>query len=182
LSTVENPQSKFAALRTKLPSLRDASAWGVSFVLHTFLFLLLASITLYIPFRHRIEITTEPLELDDRPLPKEFHYSPEPQDEIGALGTGGIDMSRPAAPIEGNESIVPLGIEARATPGDVITNVGTSIDVREFNKIAAQAPTIPDNIIVKGVGTAGTSAAAGAVDRITHEILLSLDERPTLVA
>ena len=44
-----------------------------------------------------------------------------------------------------------------------------------------EGPNIPENVIVKGAGSVGTSGAIGAVDRITHEILLSLDERPTLV-
>ena len=44
-----------------------------------------------------------------------------------------------------------------------------------------EGPNITENVIVKGAGSVGTTGAVGAVDRITHEILLSLDERPTLV-
>ena len=38
-----------------------------------------------------------------------------------------------------------------------------------------------ENLLIKGAGSTGTVGAAGAIDRITNEILLSLDERPTLV-
>jgi hypothetical protein len=186
VSTVENPQvtSKLAVWRARIPSLADVGAWFVSFVVHTALFLLLASVTLYVPLRHKIEISTAPLQIDDRPLPKEFQYSTEPQEQIGSLGTGGVDMARAAAPLQGSESAAPLGFEptATATPVEAIHNIGTSIDVHDFNQLAAQGPNLPENVIIKGIGTAGTAAAAGAVDRITHEILLSMDERPTLVA
>ena len=57
-----------------------------------------------------------------------------------------------------------------------------SIEVHDFNRTILEGPNIPENVIVKGAGSVGTTGAAGAVDRITHEILLSLDERPTLVA
>ena len=41
--------------------------------------------------------------------------------------------------------------------------------------------TSPKILIVKGAGSVGTAGAIGAVDRITKEILTSLEERPTLV-
>ena len=37
------------------------------------------------------------------------------------------------------------------------------------------------NLAVKGAAGEGTTGAAGAIDRITHEILLSMEERKTLV-
>ena len=38
-----------------------------------------------------------------------------------------------------------------------------------------------ENLAVKGAAGEGTTGAVGAIDRITHEILLSLEERKTLV-
>ncbi|HEY2253656.1 MAG TPA: vWA domain-containing protein, partial [Planctomycetaceae bacterium] len=49
------------------------------------------------------------------------------------------------------------------------------------NQTILQSPNLPENVVIKGSGSVGTTGTAGAVDRITHEILLSLDERPTLV-
>ena len=63
---------------------------------------------------------------------------------------------------------------------DPTTPVG-EIAVQEFDRTILEGPNITENVIVKGAGSVGTSGAVGAVDRITHEILLSLDERPTLV-
>ena len=40
---------------------------------------------------------------------------------------------------------------------------------------------VTENLLIKGAGSTGTVGADGAIDRITNEILLSLDERPTLV-
>ena len=43
------------------------------------------------------------------------------------------------------------------------------------------APDISDRVALKGEGSVVTTGAAGAIDRITNQILLSLDQRPTLV-
>jgi hypothetical protein len=186
VATVENPQlgSKLGSLRNKLPTKGEFSAWFISFVVHLCVFFLLASLTL-IPIRNKIEISTTPVELHDTPLPQEFHFSAEPQEQVGALSAGGLDAARPSAPNQGSESAIPYGIEPTTSDseqvGDFIQNIG-SIDVREFNRTVLEGPNLPENVITKGSGTAGTTGAAGAVDRITHEILLSLDERPTLVA
>jgi hypothetical protein len=185
VSTVENPRlsSKLAWLRERLPWRGEISAWGISFFVHLTLFIVLASVTLYVPINHIVVTFTSPVEIDNTPVPHEFHFSPDPQDEgkIGALGTGGLDSARPTAPTQGIESVVPYGIEPTTTPGNFVQNIG-SIDVHDFNRTVAQGPNLPENVIIKGAGASGTTAAEGAVDRITHEILLSLDERPTLVA
>src|SRR5439155_5308077 len=69
-----------------------------------------------------------------------------------------------------------IAIEVKPT-----TAVG-KIEVHDFTRTVLQGPNLPENVIIKGSGSVGTTGAMGAVDRITHEILLSLDERPTLVA
>ena len=66
--------------------------------------------------------------------------------------------------------------------GPDMKSIPLNIEVNEFSRTILEGPNIPENAVIKGVGSAGTTAASGAVDRITHEILLSLDERPTLVA
>jgi hypothetical protein len=176
VSTVENPRlwSKLEAFREGLPSLRDFSAWLVSFTVHLAAVVVLASLTLYIPIRDKLLLTTAPVEeFDEIPLAQEFHFSSNPQDQIGALSESGLDAARPSAPLEAAESMITYEL-------DPTTAVG-KVEVHDFTRTILEGPNLPENVIVKGAGTAGTTGAAGAVDRITHEILLSLDERPTLV-
>jgi hypothetical protein len=188
VATVENPhlESRWASLRARVTGKlfrgNGVPAWFVSAVIHGSIFFILASITINQAIRHEIIITPTEVKLDDTPLPKEFHFSPEPQEKIGALGSGGLDEARPTAPAQGDISSVPYGIEpsqittTTPQPGDIIQNIG-NIDVHDFNRTVLESPNIPENVIVKGAGTAGTTGAEGAIDRITHEILLSLDTR-----
>ena len=45
----------------------------------------------------------------------------------------------------------------------------------------AQGPEFSDSILVQGTGSVGANGAEGAIDRLTHEILASLEQRPTMV-
>jgi hypothetical protein len=115
-----------------------------------------------------------PLEqFDEEQLPQEFHFSPEVHEQIGMLGDRGAEAARPTAAVQADRSELIYEL-------DPTTSVG-EIEVHEFDRTILESPNIPENLIVKGAGSVGTSGAVGAVDRITHEILLSLDERPTLV-
>jgi hypothetical protein len=53
----------------------------------------------------------------------------------------------------------------------------------EINNMFVEATGLNfnSNLAVKGAAGQGTTGAAGAIDRLTHEILLSLEERKTLV-
>jgi hypothetical protein len=177
VSTVENPRQRLNlnAIREALPSWHDFSAWAVSFTIHLAVIVVLASLTLYIPIREKLLLTTAPLEeIDEIPLAQEFHFSSELHDKVGALSESGLDAARPSAPLEAIEPIVTYELDPTTAVGNV--------EVHDFTRTVLEGPNLPENVIVKGAGSAGTTGAAGAVDRITHEILLSLDERPTLVA
>src|SRR5690606_37484019 len=55
------------------------------------------------------------------------------------------------------------------------------IEAMEVDVPVMQAPQFSRDKVVKGTGYVGTTGAVGAIDRITNEILLSLEQRPTLV-
>jgi hypothetical protein len=151
------------------------AAWLVSLVVHLTALIVLASLTLLLPIEHRVFLSALPVvELDEENLAaQEFHFSTDPQEHVGALGTGTLDAARPTAPVEADRSYVAYELEPNAAIGE--------IEVQEFDRTILEGPNLPENVVVKGAGSVGTSGAMGAIDRITHEILLSLDERPTLV-
>ncbi len=158
----------------RLPSPRELAACGVSFALHLAVLIVLSSIILAVPIRDRLTLSALPLDdLDEDLIAQEFHFSADVHDEVGALGDKGLDAARPTAPVEAAESQISYELEPTTAVGD--------IQVQEFDRTVFEGPNIPENMIVKGAGSVGTSGAMGAVDRITHEILLSLDERPTTV-
>ncbi len=177
MATVDNPRlwSRLVASFQRLPTLHDLSAWLVSFTVHLTALLVLASLTLYIPIRERLLLSATPLEvLDQTPIPQEFHFSVDPQDQVGALSESGVDSARPSAPLEATESQIAYELQPTTAIG--------KIEVHDFQRTILEGPNLPENVIIKGSGGVGATGAVGAVDRITHEILLSLDERPTLVA
>jgi hypothetical protein len=159
---------------TKLPPARDVAACSVSFFIHLTALVLLSSLILSTPIRDSLLLSALPVEeLDEELVAQEFHFSPDAHEHVGALGAEGLDAARPSAPVEAAESQIAYELEPAASIGE--------IEVHEFDRTLLEGPNIPENVIVKGAGSVGTSGAIGAVDRITHEILLSLDERPTLV-
>ncbi|HEX3599216.1 MAG TPA: vWA domain-containing protein [Lacipirellulaceae bacterium] len=179
MATVENPRlwSKVAGYLKRVTSLRELSAWSLSFVVHATILVLLASLTLYFPIRQRILLSLEPVvEVKESPPPQEFHFSPDPHEQIGALSEGGVGIARPSAPLESSQPRISNDLVPTAPP----VSVG-KIEVHDINQTILAGPNLPENVIIKGSGSVGATGAVGAVDRITHEILLSLDERPTLV-
>ena len=158
----------------QLPSSRDVMAWLVSATVHFAVLVIMASITLLLPIQQRVLLSAFPLpEFEEEPLTaQDFHFSVDPQERVGALGASELGTARPVAPTEAELSELSYELDP--------TTIG-EIEVRDFDRTVLEGPVLPDNVIVKGAGSVGTSGAVGAVDRITHEILLSLDERPTLV-
>jgi hypothetical protein len=157
-----------------MPSASDAAAFAVSFLVHGAVLLALASLTLFVPIPDRVLLSTLPVEeLEDDLVAQEFSFSPKLYDKVGALGDAALAEARPAAPIDAPEPRIEYQLEPNTALGE--------IEVHEFDRTIFEGPNVLENVIVKGAGSVNTSAAIGAVDRITHEILLSLDERPTTV-
>ena len=151
----------------------DTSGWLFSLVFHVAALATLAMCWLWIPTEQRVMLSARSVEMDDQPAPEEFRFSVEPQRDMGVMSDGGLDAARPAALIEARESQIVYEFEPT-------TPVGL-IRAPQFDRTILEGPNLTENMLVKGAGSVGTTGAAGAIDRITHEILLSLDLRPTLV-
>jgi hypothetical protein len=166
---------KPAAWLIEPPSARDVAACGVSLCVHLAAVVALSLLIFSTPIRDSLRLSIAPAseDVEEDLVAQEFHFSPDAHEQVGALGTSGLEAARPTAPVEGAESEIAYEIEPTDTIGE--------IEVQEFDRTIFEGPNILENVIVKGAGSVGTSGAMGAVDRITHEILLSLDERPTLV-
>jgi len=102
----------------------------------------------------------------------EVTYSEMPQDQVGAASMGEFAMAEASAETFSEMAEIPSPVEIEPdTSGDIFVNNLFTQPVAPLDKLKAQ----------KGKVGEGTQGAAGAVDRLTFEILQSLEERPTLV-
>lgn len=110
-------------------------------------------------------------------LPQEFAFSDKPVEEIGAQSIDGAAMAESLAPILAEES------EAPTPPTPEETSLVSDVTVDFQEEVIAEAKGLKqsDRRIVKGAAGVGTTGAMGAIDRITHEIYVSLQQRKTLV-
>lgn len=156
------------------PRLGDWAAWLVSFALHLTALIYLAWFTFLLPVRERVLLSATPVELDDILPPQEFHFAPTQSENDGAVGASEmLTSARAAALTEAEHSELSYKLDPTAAVAEM--------QVVDFDRTLFEGPMLANELFVKGAGSVGTSAAAGAIDRLTHEILLSLDERPTLV-
>jgi hypothetical protein len=105
---------------------------------------------------------------------EEFNYSETPQAEIGSSSAGQGDANFALAPVMSLEP-TPGGLEIDESP--VVADLAP---MREEIQLAT-GPKFTENLPVMGAAGVGAVGTGGAIDRITQEILLSLEERPTLV-
>jgi len=152
----------------------DAPAWVISMIVHAVGLILVALISIIPPKPDILLMLEAPLEdpADELELPEQFNFSDDLTDEIGAAGLAGVDMALAQAPVLSDVSDV-----ANMEVGDSTLD---EIEINDLIKIST-GPYLNENLNIKGVPGVGTTGAMGAVDRITHEILLSLQERKTLV-
>jgi hypothetical protein len=155
--------------------MQDMTALGVSTVVHITALIVLVSILRFAPIRETLSFAVMPPDepLEEDLVPQDFHFSPDSYDTVGALAENGLAAARPVAPNAAATSEISYELEPDTAVGEIA--------VQEFDRTVLEGPSIPENVIVQGAGSVGTTGATGAVDRITHEILLSLDKRPTLV-
>ncbi|MFN4905225.1 MAG: vWA domain-containing protein [Planctomycetota bacterium] len=154
---------------------RDSMAFLLSVGAHILVVVGLASITIATqPNLLSVFIDSSPIAEELAPLDvvTDIAYSDTPSDEFGADSIGSVDMALSSAPLVADVSAVEAtDLDTPIPDGDVkvTLTVENAVGLTEAPK-AVRGMT--------GVGTTGTD---GAVDRVTYEILQSLEERPTLV-
>jgi len=145
-------------------------SWSISLIVHLTLLVGLAAIWQQLPAVQKVAVfTAEERIADVRPI-DDIQQSESDSEDVGVEGTGtGASLS--TAPTLGDIARV----EVRDLPVvEVATVMAPSLGL-------ATAPAVSDRITFKGTAGFGATGAAGAIDRLTQEIMLSLEERPTLV-
>ncbi len=155
----------------------DVTAFVASLLFHLGILVALAYVPLLMPdSEHELLITSavdEQLEPEPLQVPEEAAFSEQPADEIGANSVMDADAALSLAPIISAVSEIPSPVEALPTKDHRI----------EINQMVEMATGThyAEHLTVKGAAGPGETGVMGAIDRITHEILLSLEERKTLV-
>ncbi|MCO6454514.1 MAG: VWA domain-containing protein [Pirellulaceae bacterium] len=154
----------------------DSTGFIASLIFHLCLLLALGLVPLVLT-SDQVSLTItapveEPLE-EVLELAKDVYFAEQPSVEVGANSFQGLEVALSLAPEVSEVSEVPNLMEVTTTDVAQI----------EINETIRQATGLhySENLAVKGAVGQGETGASGAVDRITHEILLSLEERKTLV-
>jgi hypothetical protein len=157
---------------------RTLPSWLISTIVHAAGLVVIGSLSvpgtnpvkrLFVSMPNLEEIAIEPI------LPEEFSVSDIPVDETGALSDGsGAFEAASLAPViaEIPELELPTALE---TPSINPLETHHAIEIAtgtDFSKTFA----------MKGQAGVSMKGARGAIDRLTHELLVSMEERPTLVA
>lgn len=151
------------------------TAWAMSLGVHLAAMAALMAISLAIPPAAKLlDMAIESSEIiDTEPLSEEFVSSDVATAEIGAMAMGGTDGALAAAPQFSEQSVV---VEQTDLLGEMTNRVAVELETEMF-----QGPEFSTSMPVQGAGSVGSTGAEGAIDRLTHEILTSLEQRPTLV-
>jgi hypothetical protein len=153
----------------------ESAAWAASLVVHLLALVLLTIASLTLPSDNDlIELALEPMNLvEPEALSQEFMSSDTVDEEIGALAVGGQDGALAAA-VEFSE------LSTVIHEPDLLDVTADRLAV-ELDMEMARGPEFSESIAVQGVSSVGATGAEGAIDRLTHEILASLEQRPTMV-
>lgn len=152
----------------------DTPAWFVSLLLHVVVLLGLAMVALREPNHTPPAITiVQPQEAveDILELPREMVVADDPEASAGAESDQSLDVAQALAPTLSEEPQVVLDVQP-----DIVATVAV-----EPSDALPAAAVLDEAIVVRGAVGAGTTGAAGAVDRLTGEIAAALDAGPSVV-
>ncbi len=151
---------------------RNMPAWVVSFTIHVVLLIVVSLLSFAVPIPFQLTLTVpDVMPIDE--LPQEFRFEDAPTDELGAASEDGIGVAMAAAPNLDLEEII------QEQPELELLDAG---DIQFVDDVQlATTPLNTSTKLVRGVAGVGVTGANGAIDRITSEILLSLEEKDTLV-
>jgi len=113
-----------------------------------------------------------PLE-EELEIPEQFFSAEILLEQVGANSLAGSEMMLSLAPEVSNVSIV-------ANPLEFLESPRGTIQIERTQEITS-GRYLNLNLAVKGAAGEGVTGAEGAIDRLTQEILNSLNERKTLV-
>ena len=153
----------------------DIAGWSTSFGFHLLLLAFLTIASIVLPSRQdELDLSYQLADLleEEEPLPQEFLSAEQPMEEIGALSQDGKDSARSASLVVADQSLVIFEPEA-------VTDFGERLVV-EADAIF-QGSELSEDLPIQGNSSVGTTGAVGAIDRITHEIMTSVEQQPTLV-
>ena len=169
----------FSRLRQLLrPKSADAAwdgetpAWLASFLVHVTILSCVVLVGGAVEHhRELVTLLTAPAEREEDKLTTsdEFSYSPTPQEQIGSSSAVSGDAALSAAPGLAMSVAAPARLDAVEQPHGI-----EPIRIQDEIQFAT-APQFSENLMVKGAAGVGTTGATGAVDRITQEILQSLE-------
>jgi hypothetical protein len=153
----------------------DVSAWGISILVHLAILVAIAVVMLPPEKKPRTLMLTAPME--DTALeevdPSEFEYS-----EVTMEDAGANSVADEAEALSQAEMLADIS-EVAAPELDLMSDP-IAADFNPLTEVSLGL-TLNDRLNIKGTVGVGTTGASGAVDRLTQEIALSLEERPTLV-
>ncbi len=152
--------------------MRGTVAFLASFCCHVVLLIVLAVIPFLRPSRPPI-LQLETLAEQPVETPEAFAVSEAVEEMIGALSEADQDEALALAAELSPVSTVPNEIEIETVP-DARFEIETEI-------LTPASPHFHQRLNVRGASGYGVKGVSGAIDRLTQEIILSLDERPTIV-
>jgi von Willebrand factor type A domain len=162
-------------LEDDTPFDNDSFSFFSSFITHLVVLVVLGLIPgeFKEPERKLEFVSSPPAEIEPEmlPLPQEVYFNNTPSEQVGANSEKGQFMAMAQAAVVSEVSEIP-------NPELDLSDVG---DVQLENTVAVATGLQLSKVNVKGGVGVGTTGATGAVDRITHEIVKSLEERKTLV-
>jgi hypothetical protein len=153
---------------------QETTALIGSMLFHLIIILVLA----LVPLRETIDdeavvLVSPPEYLQDKvEMIEEVTYSEVPSDQVGANSSAESEMAEASAEMFAEISAIPNPLDMEPT------DLGQIMMEKVFDRAVAPLEKLTDQ---KGKVGQGTEGAAGAVDRITFELLQAMEERPTLI-